>query len=429
MNKNLKFKIKNFLQAEAFLNSHVRQGSRQIFQGEKGLEKMRYLLSLLGSPQNKFKVIHIAGTAGKGSTCYLISSLLSAHGFKVGLHLSPHLTDVRERFQINNKIISKEEFVRYLNKIVPAVEKTKSSKYRKLSYFEVLVGLAFYIFWNKKVDYAVMETGLGGLYDATNVVERFDKVAVLTKIGFDHMEILGKTLKEIAFQKAKIIEKNNLVISTVQENDAIKVIEKVVKENNSKLIFAGERLPFFVNLIGDYQMENASLSLKTVEEIGKRDRFEIRENIVRKVFAKAKFIGRFDIKKVEGKTAILDGAHNEPKMKAFIKALNNKYPNQKFHFLVAFKKGKDYGKMLKFIVSLASKITITSFFVDSQDLIHLSEKPEKIGKKLNVLGYKNHEAITDSKQAFKSVLKNSTNKIVITGSLYLLGEIYKILKK
>lgn len=421
--------VKNFTQAEKYLNSHVRQGSRQIFQGAKGLKKMRYFLALLGSPQNKLKVIHIAGTAGKGSTCYFISSLLSAHGFKVGLHLSPHLTDVRERFQINNKIISKKEFVLRLIEVIPYVEKIENSSFGDLSYFEVLVGLAFYIFNQKKVDYAVIETGLGGWYDATNVVDRPDKTAVLTKIGFDHMEILGQTLKDIAIQKAMIIQKNNFTISTRQKKVAEKVIKQIAKNHNSKLILAGEFLPFFVNLIGDYQKENASLALKTVQEVSQRDGFEVNEKIVKKVFAKAKFIGRFDIKRLNRKTIILDGAHNEPKMEAFASALKKKYPNNKFHFLLAFKKDKDYGKMLKFITPLASKITITSFFSDNQDLIHLSEKPEEIRKKLNGLGFKNHKVIADPKQALESVLKNSNHKIVITGSLYLLGEIYKILRK
>lgn len=423
MNKNLKFKIKNFLQAEAYLNSHVRQGSRQIFQGAKGLEKVRYFLKLLGSPQNKLKVIHIAGTSGKGSTCYLISSLLAGHGFKVGLHLSPHLTDVRERFQLNNKIISKREFIFYLNEIIAFVNPS-------LSYFEVLVGLAFYIFQQKKVDYAVMETGLGGLYDATNIVDRKDKVAVLTKIGYDHMEILGKTLEDIATQKAMIINENSQVISIKQVKEAEKVIEKIARKKRSKLYLCHDRNldKFELGLIGEYQKENASLALKTVELIAKRDGFEIDNKKVQQVFQTAHFIGRFDIKKIKGKTVILDGAHNQPKMEAFTGALKDKFPKQKFYFLIAFKKGKDYQTMLKYIIPLASKITITSFFVDKQDLIHLSERPEKIGKELETMRFRDYEIIEDSKKAFKKILKEKNRTVIITGSLYLLGEIYKILK-
>lgn len=191
--------INNFKQAEEFLASHIPKTTSTIFPGEVGLNRAKDFLHLLGDPQEKLKIIHVAGTSGKGSTCYLISSLLESQGFKVGLHQSPHLTDVTERFQINNQNISKEDFVDYLNKIIPAIEKIKH-----ITYFEILVGLAFYIFNDKKVDYAVMETGLGGWYDGTNVVSRPDKLSVITKIGLDHTAILGETIEKIALQKAMI---------------------------------------------------------------------------------------------------------------------------------------------------------------------------------------------------------------------------------
>lgn len=436
-------RILTFKQAEEYLNSHVRQGSRQIFQGVLGLEKMRYFLRLLSSPQNKLKVIHVAGTAGKGSTCYLISSLLAAHGFKVGLHLSPHLTDVRERFQINNKVISKKEFVLYLNKVISAIEKVPAFvkttagkgkiKYGDLSYFEVLVGLAFYIFEKKKVDYVVIETGLGGLYDATNVVDRKDKVAVLTKIGFDHMEILGNTLKEIAYQKAMIINERSQVIVVDQLDEVKNVISEVAKKNQANFVFVGRSLinqtpTKNLGLIGEYQKENASLALKTVELLAKRDRFKIDKEKVESVFKTAHFIGRFDIKKINDTTVVLDGAHNPLKMESFSRALKSKYPDKNFHFLIAFKKGKDYKKMLNYIVPLASKITITSFFVDNQDLIHLSEKPVVIANNLKQLNYENYQIKTLPEQAFKSALETGREIIVVTGSLYLLGEIYRFIK-
>ena len=422
--------IFTFHQAEAYLNFLVHQGARQIFQGELGLKKIKYFLKLFGSPQNKLKVIHIAGTAGKGSTCYLISRLLEAHGFKVGLHLSPHLTDVRERFQMNNKIISKKEFIFYLNKIIPFINKVEQSEYKDLSYFEVLVGLAFYIFADKGVNYAVMETGLGGLYDATNISDRKDKIAVLTKIGFDHMEILGETLEEIAFQKAMIINNNSQVVSIKQSKEVGKIIEEVVKKKKSKLYLSNDRLQnnIQLSLIGDYQKENASLALKTVELIALRDGFKVDEEKVRQVFATAHFPGRFDIKRIKGKTVVLDGAHNPLKMDSFTRALKLKYPGKKFHFLIAFKKGKDYQNMLCDLVPLASKITVTSFFVDNQDLIHLSEKPETIEKNLKKIGLRDYQIISQPEEAFKSVLEAKENIIVITGSLYLLGEIYKLIK-
>ncbi|EKE14049.1 MAG: multifunctional folylpolyglutamate synthase/dihydrofolate synthase, partial [uncultured bacterium] len=233
--------IKNFTHAEAFLSLHIPKTSAQTFPGETGLNRAKNFLRRLGNPQEKLKIIHVAGTSGKGSTCYLISSLLSAHGFKVGLHQSPHLTDVTERFQINNKNISKDDFVVYLNKIIPIINHRDEACLvsTSLTYFEILVGMAFYIFNEKKVDYAVIETGLGGKYDGTNVVSRSDKLAVLTKIGLDHVAILGKTLPEITLQKAMIINKNSQAISINQDPKAEEVIREIAEEKKAKLFFIG----------------------------------------------------------------------------------------------------------------------------------------------------------------------------------------------
>jgi dihydrofolate synthase/folylpolyglutamate synthase len=395
-------------------------------------------LKLLGSPQDKLKVIHIAGTSGKGSTCYLISRLLAAHGFKVGLHLSPHLTDVRERFQLNNKMISKRKFVFYLNQIIPVVNQVEKSKYRELSYFEILVGLAFHIFFKERVDYAVMETGLGGWYDATNVVDRADKLAVITKIGYDHTKILGKTLAKIALQKAMIIHKNNLAISINQKSEAAKVIKKVAEKNQAKLYFitaqrhrefiSGSRNEFgMINI--HYQKENISLALEALKVLARRDRFIIDNNKVNKALLTAHFPGRFDVKKINGKTVIFDGAHNPQKMKALTKSLTVLFPKQKFNFLLAFKKGKDFQAMLNYIVSHAEKIIASQFMVDSQDSVLQPEKPEIIGEKLGKIGYKNYEIIDELDKAFQVILDEKEKIIVVTGSLYLLSSFFNNFKK
>lgn len=224
--------LHTFKQAEIYLASHVPKTSSTTFPGEVGLRRAKQFMQLLGNPQEKLKIIHVAGTSGKGSTCYLISSLLASQGFKIGLHQSPHLTDVTERFQISGRNISQKEFVFYLNKIIAVVEKIKN-----ITYFEILVGMAFYIFAEKNVDYAVMETGLGGRYDGTNVVFRSDKLSVLTRIGLDHTNILGKTIEKIAFQKAMIINKNSQAISIDQERKAENVIRDVVNKRQAKIKF------------------------------------------------------------------------------------------------------------------------------------------------------------------------------------------------
>ena len=396
-------------------------------------------MHLLGDPQEKLKIIHVAGTSGKGSTCYLISSLLESQGFKVGLHQSPHLTDVTERFQINNQNISKEDFVDYLNKIIPIINRKDVINHvsTKLTYFEILVGLAFYIFSEKKVDYAVMETGLGGWYDGTNVVTRPDKLSVITKIGLDHTAILGATIEKIALQKAMIITPKSQAISIYQEPKVEKVIRGVANIKEANIVFVNRlnRLNR-LGLIGEYQKENAGLALTAVYYLSLRDKFKINQKKIKQVFETAHFPGRFDVKKIKGKTVIFDGAHNPQKMEAFIKSLVKKYPGKKFNFLLAFKKGKDYKEMLKMIISLVgtSKIILTSFLTENQDMINASEKPEVINDQLNQLNRLNRlnqkkseiRIIPDLKKAWSTVLKED-GIIVVTGSLYLVGEIFRLI--
>lgn len=428
-------KISSFGQAEKYLLSFTRQGSVQIFQGERGLEKVRYFLSLFGSPQNRLKIIHIAGTAGKGSVCHLISKFLVAHGKKVGLHISPHLVDVRERFQINNKNISKKEFVFYLKKIIPYVQKVEKTEYVKLSYFEVLVGLAFYIFFDKRVDYAVIETGLGGLYDGTNVVDMKDKLSVLTRIGLDHTEILGKTIEEIAYQKAMIINEGSEAIVLDQDKKVNKVFISTAKNKRASITFVTPKLFIRNNRFGSlinrfnsgYQFENFSLAYETVRKLSSRDNIPFSLEKIKKALKTSYFPGRFDIKKIDNKIVILDGAHNPIKMRAFIEGLRNKFPTERFCFLVGFKKGKDFRSMLDCLTPLAKEITVTGFHNKGQDSVISSESPQVIFDYLKTR-FSRVKIYDNSQKAFTDVVKNFNGKIVVTGSLYLLGEVYKIIK-
>jgi dihydrofolate synthase/folylpolyglutamate synthase len=418
------FKIKTFHQAEEFLSLHIPKSSQTIFPGELGLNRSKYFLKLLGNPQEKLKIIHVAGTSGKGSTCYLISSILASQGFKVGLHQSPHLTDVTERFQIDGKIFSQKEFVFYLNKIIPVISMVGKTFYGPLTYFEILVGLAYLIFYEKKVDYAVIETGLGGKYDGTNVVSRPDKLSVLTKIGLDHTNILGKTIEKITLQKAMIINEKSQVVSINQDQEAEKVIREVVENKQANIIFVGrglinQTLTEHIGLLGDYQKENANLALAAVNYLSQRDGFKINKEKVGTAFKTAHFPGRFDIRKINDKTVIFDGAHNPQKMEAFIDSLVKKFPNQKLNFLIAFKKGKDYQDMLKIITPKAELIVLTSFFTKNQDMINSSVDPKEI--KLSA------KIIPDLKKAWQFI-SNKNEPIIVTGSLYLIGEIFKLIK-
>jgi dihydrofolate synthase/folylpolyglutamate synthase len=444
--------LKSFSEAKEFLYEHIPRSNTQKFPGSLGLDRTKYLLSLLGNPQDKLKIIHVAGTSGKGSTAFYASSVLQGLGFKTGLHLSPHLLDIRERFQINNNLISKKQFVGYLNFLVPYINEVNRSKYGQVTYFEILTVLSFFIFCEKKVDYAVVETGMGGRYDATNTVSRGDKVAVITKIGLDHTNILGRTISEIAKQKSGIIKQENTVFSVKQSNPVDGIIDKTAVENDG-IFYCLEKRSCFRNMrftdaglsfdfyFFDFvvrevflktkllpQVENCGLALAVIAFLSRRDGFGFDKEKILKALEQGSFRGRMEIFKKDKVTIIADGAHNPQKMSAFISSLNKAYPSKKHIFLLAFKKGKDFRSMLKIITPLAAKIILTSFFTDDQDHVQSSEDPKKLADYLSRLNFENHITIVDPLDALKQSLTLGED-IIITGSFYLLGRLYRGLRK
>lgn len=439
--------IKTLKEAQDYLYSFLPKEILYKFPGDFGLKRTKYLLSLLDSPQEKIKVIHIAGTSGKGSTAFYLSRLLQNHSKKVGLHISPHLVDIRERFQINNTLISEKLLCSYLNQLRPALNKMKDSQFGVPTYFEVTVALAYYIFWKEQVDYAVIETGLGGLYDGTNVVDSPSKLAIITRIGHDHTEILGKTLDKIAFQKAGIIQQYNTVISLYQHPNALKVIKAASRKMNGKLFFVKRRenfknytiknnQTFFTFAFSEckikhieldtaalYQIENASLALTALYFLHQRDSFQINEMIVRETLKTTQFKGRMEMFTFKNRTIILDGAHNPQKMSAFITSLQKQFPNKTFDFLFAVKRGKDYKDMLSQIIPLAHSITITQFSSKNQGFILASENPE-IVKQYLLKKVKSVTIHSDPIEAYINLINSATHDVVVTGSLYLLSELY-----
>ncbi len=444
-------KITTFKEAVHYIISHIPRNTVYTYPGQQGVDRVKYALSLVGSPQEKLKVIHIAGTSGKGSTSYLTSLLLQSGGFSTGLYIKPHIKDIRERFQINLSLIAENKFIQYLNELVPVFEQVAQSKYGILTYFEINSILAFYIFEKEKVEYAVIETGLGGLYDGTNVVDNKEKFFILTSIGFDHTQILGNTYREIAEQKAGIIQPGNQGISIQQHADAEKVISSYVKrqqahiswikhdENISDVLVSINKTQFTyrfedmvlkdlsLGLIGSYQAENAALALTTIYLLAKRENFAIKEEQIRKALSKANLPGRLEIKRIDKKTLIIDGAHNPQKMDAFLGNLSNLFPNRKFHFLISFKKGKDIDVMLKQIIALAKHITVSIFYTDAQEMIVESEELSSIKEIFESKGFTDYSLETDYTKAFKDSLASTNDILIITGSLYFIGEIYPLI--
>lgn len=459
----------SFSEVENYLYTRIYEKIDIGYSAGFSLERVKYTLELLGNPQEKIKTIHIAGTSGKGSTAMFISKLLVTHGFKTGLTLSPHLIDIRERIQIDNTLISKKQFRDNFSKLLPTFDDVGRSKYLSLSYFEMLMILAYYIFAKEKVDYAVIETGLGGTFDASNCINNRDKLCVITRIGKDHTHILGKTITEIAGNKAGIINKGQEVVymksgkisDSVIEKRAISMKSEIFpltlsktlithkstrpgKNKNTHTIpntdfcFYDTTLPNLpTQKLPNYQLENLALSLSALVLLSKKHNWEIKPDRVRGIIKSFSFPGRFEIIKTPTNTIILDGAHNPQKIKALTISLDKKFPNQRFNFIVAFKEDKDIKSMLRTLKTVAYNFFPTQFHLLNQDIRLKSINPNHIEKILksfkftgNIHTTQNLDEALDVSQEYytnKKTHKDSHNQnpttiTVVTGSLYLVAE-------
>lgn len=365
--------------------------------------------------------MHVAGTSGKTSTSYFITSLLAQSGSKVGLTVSPYITQINERVQINLVPLPEEKFCRDLSEFLKLVEKSGV----KPTYFELLIAFAFWVFEREKVDYAVIEVGLGGLLDATNIIERTDKVCVITDIGMDHMEILGSTLAEIAAQKAGIITRKNKVFCYDQSNEVTQQFRRAAKEKEADLILLKSDYAYLTNTnMPNFQKRNATLALKVMEYITTRNHLsrlseaEIREAIGVVVPAR--------MEKVQhaGKTIFLDGSHNEQKTKALVDSFQELYPNQKTAILIGIMEDRHehVKSVLEQLIRVADSIIVTSFEV-GKNYPRASLDPEIIVELCQSLGFKNARAINDPKQAFEKFIQLPNNPLIVTGSFYMQNSI------
>jgi dihydrofolate synthase/folylpolyglutamate synthase len=414
---------------------------RGIIRKNYNLTRIKRLLEKLGNPQKQLRAIHIAGTSGKGSTATILASLLSGQGFKTGLFISPHIIDICERMQINNIGIPMEELIKLYLEVKPVIIEINKSQEQEVTFFETLTVIAFLYFNSENVDYVVIETGVGGIIDPTNVLESSNKIAVITKIGFDHMDLLGKTLPLIASQKAGIIHPQNICITTSQKPQVSKVLSLACKTNRSSFIQLGNQFKYKINkdrtfnysykghsidnirlsLLGEYQKENCSLALTTLLTLASRDHFNIDISKIRHTLSNILFLARFSETSINGNKVIIDGAHNPQKMAAFTKAIKKHLPDQKFDFIIAFKKGKDYRKILKYIIPLANKIYISNFQINTQGFKIESEDKMILSDFIEKLGFSEFEIINS--QEIKSLIKSKKATFVITGSLYFIADL------
>ena len=307
-----------------------------------GLNHIEQFLYYLNNPQNNFKIIHVAGTNGKGSTCAYIESILRNSGYKVGLYTSPHLIKFNERIKVNNTLIKDEEIVDFMINFSSIIQKIKST------FFETTTAMALYHFGENNIDYAIIETGLGGRLDATNIVDPI--LTVITPISMDHMDILGDTIEKIANEKAGIIKKGIPVITAKQEDKVVDVLSKKAIENKTKLSFPKEPVimktafdhtifrvgenDYRIPLLGDHQTQNASLAISAVKYI-----FPKIPNIkIYKGLKETSWFGR--LQKIS-RRIFYDVSHNVAGIHLTLLTIKKLFPKNNLYGIFCFKKDKN----------------------------------------------------------------------------------------
>lgn len=375
------------------------------------LDNMRALMDYLENPQENLRVVHVAGTSGKTSTAYYVSAFLTAGGQKVGLSVSPHVDEINERVQVNGSPLAEAEFCRVLTEFMGRLEKLPVDPSR----FEVMAAFSYWYFAKEKVDYAVMEVGLGGLKDGTNMVSRPDKVAVITDIGLDHTHMLGETLQEIAGQKIGIVKPGNTVFTYLQPNEVMAVYEDYCSRQKAYLKVLDSPQT------GDYRRRNWRLAHEVYKYLANRDGLPRLSGKALEESRNVYIPGRFDVRKLGDKTLIMDGAHNPQKMAAFVEGFKNLYPRQKAAVLISIKGGKDSSAIVDELVPIAERAVTTRFNAE-QDMPAHSMDPGRLAEALTDRGVP-AEAIEDQLRAVQALLSGPEDICIITGSFYLLGQI------
>ncbi len=375
------------------------------------LERMRQMMTLLGNPERKLPCIHIGGTAGKGSTAHMIAAILEEAGYRVGLHTSPHLVSVRERFLMNRKMITEFDFVTILETIKPVIVKIHPT------YYEIVIAMMFMYFVQKKVDIAVIEVGLGGRLDATNIIPP-PLVSVLTNVGLDHMQILGNTTMKIAADKKEIIKENSVAVSAVTQLSIRNMLMSHCKRKNTKLYLYGS--DFFlpdirISLQGQHQKVNAACAIKAVSVCG----LSVKEHHIRQALSQISIPGRL----ASVQNILIDGAHNPMKIRALSNALHDYYPDKKFNTLIAVKKDKNAAAMVRALKPHVRHWYLATVNKTTDWGPNPMIAPDILKEIIcSVDSTKPVTLISDTVSFLKT-----TPDILITGSLYLVGDIYEIL--
>ena len=388
------------------LPMYQRQGKAAF---KKDLTNILAFSKVLGNPHQKFKSIHVGGTNGKGSTSHMLASILQEAGYKVGLYTSPHLKNYTERIRINGEEVHQQYVVDFIAEQKSFLEK------QKLSFFEMTVGLAFDYFATQEVDVAVVEVGLGGRLDSTNIIT--PEASVITNIGFDHMQFLGETLSEIAFEKAGIIKNTVPVVIGERQEETTSVFEKKANENSAEIIFASDDYKELqTDLLGEYQKKNANTSLKAIQKL---KQFKVSDNDIfsglKNVVRNTNFKGRWQILN-ETPKVICDTAHNKEGLEIVMKQLYKEKYDQ-LNIVLGVVNDKKLDTVLSFFPKKANY-----FFCKPNIPRGLNEEELRdAAKQFNLVG----NVYSSVSEAYQSAIAEASGNdvVYVGGSTFVVAEV------
>ncbi|TXG76745.1 hypothetical protein E6P97_03045 [Patescibacteria group bacterium] len=412
--------ITNLQQAEEILASY-RPDVKEFLGKDMTLDRMRPLMEVLGNPQDKLRIIHIAGTSGKTSTSQYLAHMLRLTGSKVGLAASPHIDSITERVQIDDLPITEREFCDKLAIFLDCIKDVQS----RPSYYELLVAFAYDYFAEQSVDFAVVETGLGGLHDGTNIAQREDKLCIITDIGYDHTKVLGETLPEISAQKAGIIHPGNHVVMFRQGQEVMETFRAHCDDVGATIQEVGPDLVddfAFDSQMPLYQRRNWTLAWSAYQRLANVHDLPVIEGDLIGQSRQLIIPGRMEILQRQDQTLILDGAHNAQKMSAFVTSFQALYPGKQPVVLLSVRDRKDFTSLIEQLIPLARKLILTSFYI-SQDIEHQNARLDEIAQHCLDRGFQSVVIEPNQHQAFGELMAADGDIKIITGSFYLIQQI------
>ena len=418
----------NYEEAREYLDQVSKGGS------VLGLYNMRELLKRLGNPQDSLKFVHISGTNGKGSVLAYLSTVFKEAGYRTGRYISPTLFSYREKIQVNEKFIGREDLSRLTEKIKAAAEEMQNCAAGDPTIFEIETALAFLYFVEQKCDIVILETGLGGALDATNVITT-PVMEVIASISMDHMEFLGDTLGKIAYQKAGIIKPDTSVVSAMQQPEAMEVICNVCRERDCTFQavdpeqikdisygYEGQSFSYKnwenikISLMGSYQIKNAALALEAINALRKLG-YDLKDRAVYQGMKKAVWKGRFTLI-CKDPVILMDGAHNPAAAEELVRSLKLYYAGKKFYYIFGMFRDKDYAQVIRLTAPMAEHI-ITVQTPGNPRALPAAELKEAVAEVNPSV-----EAAESLHMAVNQVMEriDSDSVVVIFGSLSFLGE-------